>query len=285
MLEEAPILSDKARGLDWQARLRSSLGHCFPQIAETLTGSARELELQFQLVKAGARAVSLKVMASGYSGFIKVFDGVDGTECYGRERGTLLAMSDSGLVPDVLAYSDELQFVLTEWVWQDHGLEQDPCRVASVIGSWMARFDAAAPSEPASGNWLGYLSKIKTGLDHGPIGDMKDALVDIPLCGRVLSRNDAAFHNYIWSRDGSVLGCDFEQARMRPRGWDYIMGFSALIERFPDNISDVLTAYSEGFARSHRGSLIVEELNAVARVLFCARAVAGQRHEEVASWQ
>ena len=67
---------------------------------------------------------------------------------------------------------------------------------------------------------------------------------------------------------------------MRPRGWDYMLGFSALIERFPEDADEVLTAYSNGFSQAHRGALIVDELNAVARILFCARALDGYKNME-----
>lgn len=285
MLDEDPVLLGGNNTGNWQARLSAVLGNCFPQIAEILTGSSSEGELHLQLIKAGSRSVCLRVSADGISGFLKLFDGADRMVSYRREKASLLALSDSGLVPEIFAFSDDMCFVVTNWVEIRPNIDSQPRRLASRIGNWLAAFDALAPGEPTTGNWFGYLSKYGSGLDLGRIGAARGVLSDIPLCGRVLSRNDAALHNYLETSDGTLLGCDFEQARMRPRGWDYLLGFGALIERFPTESNEVIEAYSSGFSQSHRGALMVEELNAVARILFCARAVAGRSEPEAALWQ
>lgn len=284
MLDEALVLPPGDHSEDWQTRLRAVLGDCFPQIAETLTGSPLERELHFELVKIGPRSLCLKLCAGGQFGFLKLFDGADGAVPYHREKAALHAMLDSGLVPGILAYSDELRFVLTDWIEARPVVVDDPRQVGFRTGAWLAAFDAVAPSEPASGNWFSYLSKFGSGLDLSQISSAQGMLSEIPLCGRVLSRNDAALHNYLVASDGTLLGCDFEQARMRPRGWDYLLGFAALIERFPDRSNEVIESYSEGFAQAHRGTLIVDELNAVARILFCARAMCGYQQQGATPW-
>ncbi|TLP60490.1 hypothetical protein FEE96_16685 [Parasedimentitalea maritima] len=285
MLDDNPDATGTLYSADWKDRLRHQLGFCFPQIAETLTGLTNDRNVKFEMVKASSRSLCLKLNVDGKLGFLKLFDGPDGSAAFFREKMSLHSMLDSGLVPGLLAYSDELKFILTEWVETRSLLDAEPSHTAFRIGAWLAAFDAAAPAELASGNWFGYLSKFKTGVALSQIVEAKSVLSGIPLCGRVLSRNDPALHNYLQTQSGALLGCDFEQSRMRPRGWDYVTGFGALIERFPAKSNEVLEAYSAGFARSHRGALIVDELNSMARILFCARAVASRSEREAQPWQ
>ena len=92
----------------------------------------------------------------------------------------------------------------------------------------------------------------------------------------MLARNDAALHNYLTGPQDRLLGCDFESATLRPRGWEYVMTWQALLHRYGDQGDQAILALSQGFDRQHQGGLLTDELNAVARILFCARFLQAQ---------
>jgi hypothetical protein len=259
---------------------------CFGPLCESLTGAAPgDAQLQFFPVKESAASVSVRMVAGEVSGFLKLFDGPRSEPLYKREKAALLALSGQDVIPEIISFSDELQFVLVEWHEADTDLGSDPEGFARRIGAWAARYDAVAPSRPLQGNWYTYGLKLGLGRALQDIPAAQAQLSAVPLCGEVLSHNDAALHNFVEGPGGHLLGCDFEHARFKPRGWDFIRGYWSLLERFPSKARPVLKAYQRGFDVSHRGVLQVQELSAVARVLFCAHAISSAGIKEEPTWQ
>lgn len=282
------LVADPQQG-HWHAVVRNRLAGRFESIARVVSGRKAGAAVEFDLLKSGHAALSLEVRAGGRRAYLKLFDDAGTDKAYQREKASLCALRDSGLVPRILAFSDTPRFVLCEWVAtaSDGGEKatQSPTEFARRLGTWLAELDSVVPGEPACGNWYGYLQKFGASLDLDRITLARDVLSEIPLCGRALSRNDAALHNFMTTAEGHVLGCDFDRAQMRPRGWDFVLGHIGLIERFPERIEEVLAAYSDGFSKAHRGALIVEELNVVSRILYCARAMAAGQTADVIPWQ
>ncbi len=287
---ERDRLVPEAQLPSWQPLVTSRLAGRFKAIAKLVAGrqAARADEMNLDLIKQGRSALSFKVRVQDKQAYLKLFDLEQPDTAYQREKASLCALRESGLVPRILAFSDGPRLILSEWALDDVGevfrLEKDPVRFAQQMGQWLAHLDNAAPSEPASGNWFSYLSKLGDQLNLDRVIAAQDMLMEIPLCGRALSRNDAALHNFLVNAEGHLLGFDFDKAQMRPRGWDYILGNIGLVERFPDRLDEVLAAYADGFQSAHRGVLIVEELNLVSRILFCARAFADDARS-VVPWQ
>ena len=275
---------------DWRDRLQLGLGEHMELLAKVVAGEdATPHEIRFDLIKHGPRSVCLIVEVSGHSRFLKLFDGQAGDDAYQREKKALFAMQSSGLVPKLYAFSDPCRFILTEVLSRDEITNResmdDPEWTGRNVGEWVAKYDAAAPWEPACGNWYGYLSKFGTSLALDVDKDAPDRLLSIPLCGRGLAHNDPALHNYLLTDAGVLVGCDFEHAMMRPRGWDYLITYHALIERYAEKATTALEAFSDAFAHFHKGALIVDELNTLARTLYCAQALAGQKRSEAMTWR
>ncbi len=271
---------------DWQQRVQAVFRGCFRQLAEGLTGVAPEAQaLNFSLIKETRGSISLQMILGSAEGFLKLFDGPGGAEGYKREKAVLLALAGQGLVPEMISFSDEMRFVMTEWQERPFEPGADPEQTARRIGAWTARYDAAAPARGLQGNWYTYGQQIGLGQALQSIPRAREQLSAVPLCGEVLSHNDAAMHNFLEGADGRLLGCDFEKARFKPRGWDYLKAHWSLLERFPDKAPKVLKALERGFEMSHRGMLQAKELSVVARVLFCAQAVTAANRKETGSWQ
>lgn len=289
----APLTADPGQKQDWRDRVAAALDGQFEHLAHTINPEAGAGELHFELVSERLDSLAMKVSVGDKNAFLKVFDGsaAKTQTRYTREKQTLMLMHNSGLTVRLLAYCDPLRFLLTRY---EKRATENRARQASnairfprEIGEWTAHFDAFAPNKPAPGNWYNYLKRFGDDLKQEVVSDARDILVDIPLLGAALSRNDPSFSNYMVDDDGALIGCDFEAARMRPRGWDYLLAYQAVIENAGEDTAEALNALSAGFAHKHRGALLVDELNTVARVLFCARALAVGRGERLESdpWQ
>lgn len=274
--------------VDWRNRLERAIGDCYVQIAQEIAGrdaDMRAKELTFAFVKASDAAISVTVQLGDAKYFVKVFDaeGPEAADRYKREKAALLVMRGSGLVVRLRAFSDAHRFVMM--THEERGLDQvmtsvrEKVTFARRLGIWVAEFDRLAPASQAQGDWYSYLSGCTGQVSRETLLAAKERLSAVPLAGLGLARNDAALHNYLIGADGMLLGCDFEKSAMRPRGWDYVATYQALLHRFTENAEAVLEAFEAGFSRAHRGGLLVEELNGVARDLFCARAMARHSNE------
>jgi len=262
------------QGSAWQDQVRLILTKDGNAVAQVLNAGEMTSSLVAHLIKSSGCRLCCRISTGKATGVIKIFgdEDLDDQYAFERERDVLIEMKDTGLVPRLKAYSDPNQWLLMEDVGNADAIHTfTPVEFARKLGVWIAEFEAVAPCQQASGNWLGYFRKL--GLE-GPlraIDGAEETLAQTPLCGLVLSRNDPALHNHLQRADGRLLGCDFEKSTLRPRGWDYVNTWQALVERFPDNVDDVLPAFYDGFDHAHRGGLIMAELNAVARIFFLAQ--------------
>lgn len=277
MLDGAPYEPRGTR--DWKTEFKAGLNGRFRAIAEAIFHDVTARELRFDLVKQGRRALTLRVLHKDRAVCLKLFSDTapDAQAAYMRERNCLIAFSHTGLVPRIIGFEDAARIVFTQPVEGPSatapGNGLTPEQTGARLGEWMARLNAVAPSRKACGNWLSFFRKFP-GLELQGLGPARALLADIPLCGLSLSRGDAALHNYIVTADGGLVGVDFEEARMRPHGWDYITAHNALLLRFGPDSEAALRAFRDAYHRHHRGALITDELNSVAQLFFCARALA-----------
>ncbi|SPJ29518.1 phosphotransferase [Falsiruegeria mediterranea] len=274
----------------WRDRVNLGLKGKTELIARAIARDTDAREMTVSLIKQSARSVCAQVDVGERSAFLKLFDGAEQADqlAYKREKISLLTLRDSALVPRLLAFSDPGQFIITEWIGK--GQVRDRLERLSAedtgdkLGRWLARYDAVSPAESACGNWYSYLNRFGAEIDLQAVETAQDLLLEIPLCGRSLARNDAALGNFMLTHKGDIIACDFEAATMRPRGWDYLQLYRALILRFADRAADAVEAFADGYAAEHKGALIADELNVVARILFCAEAVAGRKDREALAW-
>jgi hypothetical protein len=269
---------------NWRSFLRQRLVGNLRDIAHIVHSDHEASAIQFGLIKSGNLSVSIKARIAGKNAHFKVFlDGSTAAKAYVRERDLQRHLRGTGLTPDLIAFSDRGRFLISQSVesfdWDTAVTRFDATDVAWEIGSWQALFDHEMPAKPASGNWYGYLARVWPELPLNAVDGARDALSGIPLCGSGIARCDAALHNFLIDGDGVLLGCDFEEAQLRPVGWDYIMTVMALIQRMPDRAGELVDAFSDGFARHHRGALIMDELNRLACVVACASAQIGRVQE------
>lgn len=250
-------------------------------IAKTLmpAGERPGRKLDLSLIKSNHRARSYRAESAGRSGFLKLFDKHSrvGREAYTRERDALLLLHGRELVPRHLAHCDQDFFILSEMIEvqprPDLPADRHACvSLARGCGGWLAEYEAAAPVRRHSGNWFDYLTNYDRYSHLLPLAQMQSWLADIPLCGSILSRCDNSLGNFMIRPDGSLAGCDFEQARFKPRGWDFAMTYQAFAVRWPLYHEEALAALAAGFSSRHRGVLDIEELTRVARALFILEA-------------
>ena len=263
---------------NWKEDVMAALAGQERVIAAFLEGEPLPDRIDVELVKANRTSVAARVIVGSHIFILKLFaqEGLQSEVFYQREKGALMALRGHSVVPRLLGYCDHRRFLMMQQV---PALEQIAAQdmlgwegFAFEIGAWLGRLDRASPARPAHGNWASYLARYgdQLCLESAPVA--QDILSRIPLCGQSLAQCDAALSNVVFRPDGSVIGVDFEQARFRPRGWDFAMYFISLVERMPDHAEDVLAALSDGFFNEHRGALLPEELCTVARLVLCLRA-------------
>ncbi len=274
-----PDTPDDHTPASWADRVRRAMSGAWQDLAGALDLPPELPQLHLDLVKAGPRAISLRLDMPDAPLFIKLFDRPGTQSAFEAETRALLALHDSGLVPRLRAFDTKRRFLVTEWagVALTSGIIDGISSVqfGRELGIWLAEYDMVAPTEPATGNWATYLACC--GLDAGLIRMPEAAalLDEMQIFGLGLAQNDAAFHNFLIGEDHALRRCDFERASARPRGWDYVLTHNALFERDPSTAPEAVAAMAEAFADTHRGALLVEDLDQVARITFCARANAG----------
>jgi len=253
--------------------LRARLQAAADSLATAIGAPDGAGQLALEPVKTGRTARTFRLAAGTATGFLKLFDLQDAAAglAFRRERDVCLWNRGSGQVARLLAYSDSGRYLVLEA--GAAGQPENPEFFARALGKWTASFEARAPKAPGTGDWYSYLGNCR-GVSSDVVEAARGRLEAIPLCGRAISRGDPALHNYISGPDGAFWGCDFEDARLRPRGWDFVMAQQALIQRWPDCFTTVLAAFCDGYALENRALTDLRELETVARVLFCAQAAA-----------
>ncbi len=244
MLDGIPTSGANAARQTWRHRVQNGLNGCLATLALALTRGKPVGSIQFDLVKASPRSVAVKIVVEGEAKFLKLFDGRAADQLFKSERDLLVMLRGSGVLPKIFAFSETHRFVVTEWAMEtfdDLVLDRwGPMGFGLRLGDWLARYDAAAPYEPARGTWDDYVRETPMAPFVDKIPGARDVLSQIPLCGMGLSHNDAALHNFLVDHDHNMSRADFEMAGFRPRGWDYIFAQHAVMQRFPEECAEIL---------------------------------------------
>lgn len=278
MFDQIEAQADASQFKDWKKRASEALSGCEQAIAHKLSGGKGIPRLRLTPAKRGRNSLTLLLDVTTGLTVMKLFDEGHGEAAmaYHREKEGLLAFQGTGTVPPILLAVDKRRFLVTRFVEHlslkkfvdKHGLE-DACK---EIGGWIARADRVSPANKAGGNWHEFLSRREDLYCRHTLDAHRDILTEIPLCGLVLSRSDSGLSNFLLSPLDETRACDFETAGFRPRGWDFVTAFEALVLQFPDKVDLILSALAQGFSKHHAGLLITEELCSLAKIAFCARA-------------
>lgn len=271
---------------NWKDYVMAALAGQERAIASYLEGEPLPDRIQIVLVKSNRGSLTVRLIVGHHPIIMKLFasNGIQADLAYQREKGALMALRGTDVAPYILGFCDTRRFIMMRQV---PAMDEDAAIDAlgwegyvREIGRWLARLDRVAPARPAHGNWASYLARYTDQLciDNVPVA--QDILSRIPLCGQSLSQGDSALSNVLFRPEGSAVGIDFEEARFRPRGWDFAMFFIALVGRRPENPEGILDALAAGFDDEHRGALMTEELCTVARLVLCLRANAFTIEEE-----
>ena len=266
----------------WHARARQALQPFAWDLARKLEPDFAADKLVLHLVKLRLNTMCLRADLGHRSVFLKIFDSPasESNTAYKREKFVLGAMKETGIVPALLAYHDKSRILVLDHVdgftFEEVEATACPVEFAGEVGTWVAKFESHAPSRPDTGNWAGYFGKLRPMLNLEDFPDDLQRLSEIPVCGSVISRNDPAMHNFILPREGGIVGCDFGNAQFRPRGWEFLLTYQALLQRFPEQASEVLAAFVGGFRAAHTGAMRVEEICQVARIMIRATALSGR---------
>lgn len=264
----------------WQTRIRTAFDGNFARLARVISPHSDPRDISFKLLAERANSLGLKASVAGESVYLKIYDGTAAhvPTQYTREKNALLMLRESGLSVHLLACHDELQFLLTRHeqlkIDKDDFASPFHLETLEAVGEWLAHLDAALPSQSAFGTWYQYLTKFDEDLNPYVIQDACEELSAVPILGTAFARNNPILTDFVIDDQGRLRGYNFEAARIRPLGWDYVLTSLAICERYGDQAADALEALSAGFEHKHKGALLAHELNMIARILLCARATA-----------
>ncbi len=261
---------------EWRDRIQDGLAGYFQSLARSISPQNPDDALGFDKVRAHRHGLMLRVRNQDRSALLMLFDGVEteAWQAFGRARGILGELAPLGLAPELIAICEPRRFLLLKdapkrisFAGQDVEKNADN---AYLVGQWLAQVDAMSPQQAACGNWFDYLNKNADRVGFKPSGRAADTLCTIPVCGYGLARDASASEGLLADAQGRVMGWDFDQTELRPRGWDYVLTYRALRARSGAQETTVLTALSDGFASNHVGGLKMDELDRLGRALAAA---------------
>ncbi len=203
-------------------------------------------------------SVVFKVAAGTTQILVKAFDPSlnDAMQSWKREVGCQTALSQTGLIPPMIGHSEKDLLVIS--TWQDgHDLRQvlspDTLEAtAHSLGTWYRNFTGKVQSQPVNTNWYDYLMNYSAqGLD-ADFAPFAPLLQSVEIHEMTIAKNDAHLSNFISDPDGKLIGIDFEEAALKPVGWDILLTARVLQRQFPLKTSVFLPALLQGWGQSDR---------------------------------
>ena len=260
-------------------------------IANIISSNRPGSEIQLQHNHQGQHSDSFKITTGDSQAFLKVFKPNSSTsnKFYTKERDALIVFQNQSNTPKHYAHCDLQSFLVTEWIEGETVHNKlsitNIDNISHQIGISLAEWEYTAPEQSLTGNWYTYLQKILSTKQLIPVERAKDLLLSTPLCGQSLAQNDCSLSNLIIDKSDKIWRCDYEKSSFRPRGWDYITCFLALIQKMPTEIDNIANGLIKGFSSKNHGVLLHEELNMVAKILYCCLAMDKEPAYEVFPWQ
>ncbi|MCH2093988.1 MAG: aminoglycoside phosphotransferase family protein [Rhodobacteraceae bacterium] len=243
--------------------------------------SASALQLE-RLGGRDGRAV-YKVVCGTRVGVLKLFDHSRPAlrDAYLRERDMLVQLKGWSRTARHLAHCDAGGFVLTQYLRgtpvSQYAERHGALSVARAVGVWLGGLDARMITRPAFASWSDYLASVRTGLPQSAVDGADAALGSLPVRGMALARNDGNLSNFVMNGSGHCLGFDFERARVKPRGWDFVLTALELTAQSPGPVDPVLDRLADGFASVRDQNTLVQDLRDVVRFLFTE--ISAQSHK------
>jgi predicted Ser/Thr protein kinase len=258
--------------------LEHRLTHVADAIAAVLAPGVEATNLQADVLREGARAVTLKVDVKGARAIVKLFeDGVEAEAAYAREVRALEGFQGTSVPRLLLTAPGERMLMMSEIrgqslaeVLKDHNVVQ----MAEFLGQWFGRLASVAPEEAVVSTWWSYLEGYGAQLDAALLSSQKPLLQAMPIRRLRLAHNDNALSNFIRGRDKRLYGIDFESCRMKPEGWDLVMAADAFFRRAPSELATISTSLLRGYNMTAGDKALPEQFDAVMSAVVVAGIVA-----------
>lgn len=257
-------------GQDIEARLRR-IGD---QVAGVLAPGHDSAELEADILKQSDLATALRVKVGDRRGFLKLFADSDAALAgFGRECKALDLLHGPG-VPRLLLVAEGPRALLTVFVGGRPLAEfltaSNLMQKAEQIGQLFGAIANRAPVQAGGGDWAGYIARFETGLSAGLIAQQHQILEQSAIARLHLAQNDAALANFIQGRDKRLYLVDFENARMKPEGWDLVMAARVLFGRFPDHLPVISNSLLRGYRLAAKDCGLADSFDQVINVLVAA---------------
>lgn len=197
----------------------------------------------------------LKIVTNDRIATLKAFDreGRMARARTDRELALQLALKDTDLIPRIQAYSQESNWVLTDWVdgkLLEHELkEANACDYAQQLGTWFAGYTEVMEQHGGSKptDWFSYLQAYTNNAARLDFSEYQSQLEKLRIQTRLIAKNDAFFGNFLVADDGRLVGIDFEKSQLKPYGWDILVTARILVRKFPDLLFPVTEAIVDGW--------------------------------------
>lgn len=202
-------------------------------------------------IKQSATARVMLLKLGDIRAVAKIFAGSEaGRAAFGRERRVLEGLP-AGLAPRLRFVSEPDRVLVSDFVAGSAlgaGLNGDNLmQRAEFLGQWFGRLAGAVPSEETETDWNAYLARYRHGFNPDILAQQAAALKRVPIARLTLAHNDNALSNFILGADKRLYGVDFEDARLKPEGWDLITAATALLRRLPEELQTIASALSRGY--------------------------------------
>jgi len=199
----------------------------------------------------------LKLTGGGKTTLLKAFNGDVHTAVVARYReiAVIANLRGSGLIPELLGYNKDGNWILSEFVesemLEDVITEQNAEGYAFALGAWYARYTDAMlnQGQTEASDWLSYLDQYGAIQRVGLTEEQRDALRNMPIQQRLIAKNDSYLRNFLVDDEGQLVGIDFEKAELKPYGWDIIATGRLLVRMFPHLMLPLTQALVDGWGR------------------------------------
>ncbi|MBZ0128873.1 MAG: aminoglycoside phosphotransferase family protein [Rhodobacteraceae bacterium] len=255
---------------DIDAQLRSVAD----QVAGLLEPGHDQDELQADILKRSDHATALLVRVGDHRGFLKLFADTDAAKAaFGREKQALDLLHGTH-VPRLLMVGDDARAVLTVFIegrpLGDLLTASNLMQRAEQIGQLFGTLASRAPAQTETADWAAYLGRYETGLSNRLLAQQRPVLEQNKIKRLHLAQNDAALSNFIQGKDKRLYLVDFENARMKPEGWDLAMAARALFGRFPDQLNVISNSLLRGYRLAAKDCGLADNFDQVINVLVVA---------------
>ena len=199
----------------------------------------------------------LRVSSRDRSALVKAFNSSPkaGKNRINQELMVQLVLKDTDLIPKIQGYSQQDSWVVSEWIsggmLKQHINAENAQEYARQLGKWCAEYTVKMDEHAVatSSDWFSYLQLYKRYSKRLTFSDYEKFLSKLPINKRVIAKNDPFFNNFLVSKDGQLVGIDFEKAQLKPVGWDVLLTARVFVRKFPHLMIDITDALIDGWGQ------------------------------------